>query len=189
MMSELKYQKDKQPHSTRRKDTVKMQNQARMEESEGVQSLVTQVEIQTVMALVMVMRETEAGLISGTNTVILREAHRQKHGRPAMKQPSFNWNVPDKYVELLNSKWRSETHSTKIYKVTEKEKVLIIKKWLGREGLQLLQIFVNTKKEVCKTVKGLFSILVGKFQPHHNEIILSLQYCKLKRKRHESTKE
>ena len=69
----------------------------------------------------------------------------------------------------------------KTYDLNE-DKVFIIKNWLGREGLQLIQAFTNSEKEACKTEEGLFATLSEKFKPQHNETILSLQYCKLKKK-------
>ena len=36
---------------------------------------------------------------------------------------------------------------------------------------------------------GLFKVLSDKFKPQHNEMILSLQYCKLVRQQKENTKE
>ena len=71
---------------------------------DAIQSIFTQVAIQAVTAAAIEMRETDAGPLSGTNTAHLREVHRQRHGRPALKQPSFNWNAPGKWVELLNFK-------------------------------------------------------------------------------------
>ena len=40
--------------------------------------------------------------MSDANTAILREAHKQRHGRPGPKQLSFNLSAWDKYVELLD---------------------------------------------------------------------------------------
>ena len=53
-------------------------------------------------AVVMILREVDAGLRSGASIANLREMHRERYGRSALKQPSSNWNVTDKYVELLN---------------------------------------------------------------------------------------
>ena len=47
----------------------------------------------------MAMREADSGPASGANTFSLGDACR--HGRTALRQPSFNWNAPDKYIELL----------------------------------------------------------------------------------------
>ena len=70
---------------------------------------------------------------------------------------------------------------TKAYELTDKEKVPVIKNWLGQEGLQCIEMFTNEDKE-CKTAKGLLPILSHKFKPCHNRIVLSLQYLTLKRK-------
>ena len=63
----------------------------------------------------------------------------------------------------------------KIYQLTDKEKVPIIKKWLGREHLQLMETFTNAEKETSKTAEGLF-VLNQKFEPCHNQIVLLPQY-------------
>ena len=39
------------------------------------------------------------------------------------------------------------------YQVTDKEKVPVIKKWLGLRGLQLIKAFTNEEQEECKTTK------------------------------------
>ena len=46
--------------------------------------------------------DADVGSRSVTNTAILREPQRQRHGAPGLEKPSNNWNVLDKYVELLN---------------------------------------------------------------------------------------
>ena len=115
------------------------------------------------MAAVMAKKEADAEYPSGTNTASSGEAHRHRHGRPALRQPSFNWNVPNKYVELLCFEMEvMNILQTKTYKLTVEGKVPMIKNWLGRER-QLIQTFKNTEKEVCKTVEGLLSTL-GKNQ-------------------------
>ena len=58
---------------------------------------------------------------------------------------------------------------TKAYKITEEEKVTIIKNWLSRVALQLIQTLENSMKEACKTVEGLFSTLGEKLKLHHKE--------------------
>ena len=80
----------------------------------------------------MVMKEAGAEPTLGENTTSLGEAHRKRHGRPALKQPSFNWNAPDKYVELLHCEMEiTDILKTKVYKLTEEEEVPIIKNWVG----------------------------------------------------------
>ena len=66
--------------------------------------VVTQAAIKAEMALVIGTREADV------NTASSIEACRQRHGRPALKQPSFNWNAPDKFIELLISKWKLYTY-------------------------------------------------------------------------------
>ena len=76
----------------------------------------------------------------------------------------------------------------KVYDLNGDEKVPIIKNWLGREGLQ----FIHSHK-CCKgnmeSSTGLFNVLKEKFRPQHNEMILSLKYCKLHRKKNESAQQ
>ena len=54
----------------------------------------------------------------------------------------------------------------------------IIINWLNHEELRLIQTFIDSEKEKCKTSAGLFEVLSEKFKPQHNERILSLQYQK-----------
>ena len=61
-----------------------------MIESKDIQAIFNQVAIQVVTTVVMVLKEANAGSRSGTYTASLREVHRQKHSRPAPKQPLFN---------------------------------------------------------------------------------------------------
>ena len=49
----------------------------------------------------MEMREGDLGPTPGINTISLGETFIHRHSRPALMKPSFNWNAPDKYVELL----------------------------------------------------------------------------------------
>ena len=56
------------------------------------------------------------------------------------------------------------TLETKSYELTEEEKVLVIKNWLGSEGLPLIKTFTNEEKEKCKTSKGLCSVFSPKNQ-------------------------
>ena len=64
------------------------------------------------------------------------EVYRPQHVGPALWQPSFDWKVPDKYVELLGFKIEvMNILQTKTYKLNDEEKAPMIKKnWLGREG-------------------------------------------------------
>ena len=100
--------------------------------------------IQTATTTVMLLREPGARSRSSTNTASLREVHRKRHGRPALKQPPF--------MEVTN------ILKTKMYNLTDEEQVPIIKDWLGREGLQLIKTFMNPKKETCQRARDLFSM-------------------------------
>ena len=61
----------------------------------------------------MVLREADVGSRSGTGTSSLREVHIQRHGGPALKQPSFYCNTVDKHVELLNFEIEITTYKAK----------------------------------------------------------------------------
>ena len=45
------------------------------------------------------------------------------------------------------------------YNVNNTEKITIIKKWLGRQGLQFTETLTQAKQELCNTVHGLFHTL------------------------------
>ena len=72
-----------------------------MAELETIQTVVTQAAIQAATVVVMVMIEADSGPIMAVSTASSGQAHRQRHGGPALKQASFNWNSPGKYVEVL----------------------------------------------------------------------------------------
>ena len=46
----------------------------------------------------------------------------------------------------------------------ELEKTAMIKNWLGRKGLQLLEMLIQVKKEKCATSEGLLKILNNKLK-------------------------
>ena len=75
---------------------------------------------------------------------------------------------------------------TKTFELTDEKNIPVIKNWLGSEGLQLIKTFTNEEKGKCKIGKGPFLLLIQKFKPHHNTILLSMQYYKLMRMSHES---
>ena len=53
---------------------------------------------------------------------------------------------------------------TNSYSIQDNEKFPIILNWPGKEGLQFMQT-LNVEKEQCKSNKGVFEILSGKFKP------------------------
>ena len=61
-----------------------------------------QVDVHTATGAALVLREADARPISCASTAIIGQAQRHWHGGPVSSQPSFNWKVLDKNVELLN---------------------------------------------------------------------------------------
>ena len=47
----------------------------------------------------------------------------------------------------------------------------IIKNWLGRQGLQLLESVTQAVQEICNTEGGLSELFNNKFKPQYNETI------------------
>ena len=91
------------------------------------------------------------------------ESQWQRQGRPDLEKPSFNGNVHDRYVKLLNFEMVvMNILETKVYELNDEEKVQIRRNCLGWEGLQLIKIFTKEEKEKCKMAKGLFLILSRK---------------------------
>ena len=99
-------------------------------------------------------------------------------GGPALKQPTFNWEATDKHTE-----WKAFTLKVQnvipSYNIQEGEKITIIKNWLGRRGLQLIDSLTQEEKQACETFEGLCSTFAEKICPAFNETIKSLQYRKL----------
>ena len=58
-----------------------------------------------------------------------------KIGGPAMKKPTFNWDSEDKYTELKTFKLEVN-NITSTYNTLQVEQLALVKKWLGRKGLQ-----------------------------------------------------
>ena len=67
------------------------------------------------------------------------EACGKRCDRPALKQPPFNWNAPDKCVELASFEMEvMNMLQIKTHELTEEEKVPVIKNCIGSEVLQLI---------------------------------------------------
>ena len=107
-----------------------------------------------------------------------------------LEKPRFNWDMPGRYVKPLHFQLE-ETNilETRAYRINDEDRIPVINDWLGWEGLLLIEMFTQEEKEICKTMKGLFSMLSNSFKPCHNCIILTLQYQTLHRKTNESAKE
>ena len=99
-------------------------------------------------------------------------------GCPTLKQPTFNWEVPDKNLELKTFKLEvSNVLST--YGMPEVEKLAVVRNWLGKKGPYYLETLMLAEKEACNMLDGLFDMLATKFKPQYNETIKSLQFRKL----------
>ena len=58
-----------------------------------------------------------------------------------LNQPVFNLMAPDRYMELLNFEMEvMNVIQAKVYYLSDAVKVSVIRNWLDREGLQLIQI-------------------------------------------------
>ena len=67
-----------------------------------------------------------------------------------MKQPTFDWIAKDKYIELKNFEMEvMNILMTNKYSLRKTENVPIIKKWLGRTGLQ----FTHTQKGKVRCIE------------------------------------
>ena len=68
-----------------------------------------------------------------------------KLGSSTLKQPMFNWEVPDKYTELKTFKLEvNNVLST--YNTPQAEKLAVVKNWLGRKGLHYLETNTSRKR-------------------------------------------
>ena len=101
-----------------------------------------------------------------------------KIGSPAMKQLSFDWNAEDNYSELKT--FRLEVNNVlSMYNTLQTDNLAVVKNWLGRKGLQYLEIMTTVEKETSSPLEGPFETLSNKFKPQYNETIKSLQFRKL----------
>ena len=117
-----------------------------------------------------------------------KEVQGPKIDSPAMKQPQFNWEVADKYMEwkafMLELRNMLSTYNTH-----EEEKIAMVKNWLGRKDLHYLESLMEGEKWVCDTLQGLIDTLAEKFRTQYNETIKSLQFRKLCRSEGENAEE
>ena len=61
-----------------------------------------------------------------------------KLGGPTLKQPTFDWEAPDKYTEL--KAFILEVRNVlSMYNTQEADKIAMVKNWLGRKGLHYLE--------------------------------------------------
>ena len=69
--------------------------------------------------------------------------------------------------------------------MSDEEKIAIIKKWLNRKGLQLLETVTQAGQEKCETKE----CVVHSIQPQYNKTIKSLKFHKLARHSNENAEE
>ena len=75
------------------------------------------------------------------------------------------------------------------YNTPQTDKLALVKNWLGRKGLQYLEMLTMAEKETCNMLEGLFETLYNKFKHQYNETIKSLQFRKLYRYENENVEE
>ena len=107
---------------------------------------------------------------------------------PIMKEPTFDKNTKDKYAELRSFKLEV-SNMLQTFNLGQIERLLVIKNWQGREGLQLIATLTQEEQESCNDEKGLFDTIDKQFKPHWNETIKFLQFHELARQSNESTEE
>ena len=90
-----------------------------------------------------------------------------KLGGPALKQPTFDWEVPDKYTELKTFKL-DVSNLLSTYGMPEAEKLAVVINWLWRKGLHYLETLMPAEKEACNMLDCLFDTLSTKFKPQYN---------------------
>ena len=98
-----------------------------------------------------------------------------KVGGPMLRQPSFNWEVTDKYTEKKAFIFEVRNVLT-TYNLQEMDKIAMVKNWLGRKGLHYIENLTEGEKEKCGTLEGLFDMLAGKVRPQYNQTIKLLQF-------------
>ena len=70
---------------------------------------------------------------------------RPKIGGPAMKQPTFNWEMEDKYSEPKTFRLE-ENNILSMCNTPEAEQLAMVKNWFGSRGLQFLEMLINEEK-------------------------------------------
>ena len=85
----------------------------------------------------------------------------------------FNLGAKDKYGELPNLKLDISS-MLQNYNFDQREKVSVLKNWLGRESLQLITTLTQEQQEACNNKTNVLNTLNRKFKPQYNETITSL---------------
>ena len=94
------------------------------------------------------MAEATRAVIQAMATAMIEQPQSMaghKQGGTAMKQPTFNWELEDKYIELKTFKLKvNNIFST--YNTMHDEQLVMVKNWLGRKGLQFLEMLTSEEK-------------------------------------------
>ena len=99
-----------------------------MAESANIKDMVNQVAIKAVTAVMMTLRDVEAGPWP-TTAAIHSKPQRQRHSGPVLEKLASNWGTQDRYAELMNFKMEvSNILETKAYELSEEEKAPLIEK-------------------------------------------------------------
>ena len=128
------------------------------------------------MASEQIMSETIARAVAEATRIALQtmveaqvermhDVSGPKLGGPTMKQPTSDWDVQDKYSELKT--FRLEVNNIlPTYNTPQTDKLTLVKNWLGRKGLQYLEMLTTDEKETCNMLEGLFETQCNKFSPN-----------------------
>ena len=103
-----------------------------------------------------------------------------KVGGAALKQPSSNWEVTDKYTKWKDFILKVRNMLT-TYNLQETDKIAMVKNWLGRKGLHYIESLTEGEIETCGMLEGLIDKLATKCRPQYNQTIKSLQFRQLHR--------
>ena len=107
--------------------------------------------------VIMAFRDTDTGP-QPSITPNQHENYRQRNGGLVLEELGFNWDAPHGYVELLNFQLdMMNILETRAYGINEEERIPVIKKGIGQEGLFLMKTFAQKEKGKCRTTKGLYS--------------------------------
>ena len=137
-----------------------------------MKEIVNQVVGQTATVVMMAFRDTETGLLPATMQN-LWETQRQRNEGLVLGKPWFNWDMPDRFVKLLNFQLKmTNILEIRAYEINDEDRIPVIKNWLGQEVLLLMETFMQEEKDKCKVMKGLFSVLSNRFRLHHICIII-----------------
>ena len=103
---------------------------------------------------------------------------RPKMSRCIIKQQTLDWSTKDQYAELRNFELEV-SNMLQNFNLGQTERVLNIKNWLGKEGLQLIATLTQEEQEACNDKKGLFKTLNKNFKPQYNETIKSFSILQI----------